>query len=188
MAISEIKHLISQADREISGEKARRFLRSAADLCARDDSLEASLLLARVQGLLAMEEANANKRAGYWRKSMQTLREQTQIDSELKPLAIDTYAMLAVDCFQDRFANIASSDRQQILRNSLKLINGALLTRDAYFGQLLSRKAAILRHLALTEVSPKTQLTRLQQAKRCSELSYKQAGTFGASLELGLCE
>jgi hypothetical protein len=188
MNLAAANNLVRQAANETSGDLTRSLLRKAAELCSgTESSEEASVLLARVYSLLALEDITADSRASHWRKCIQTIKRQ--VSSDPSPIAADTYAMLAVDCFQDRFSSLGTTERQQTLRNSLNELDKALKRRDDHFGQLLSRKSAILRHAALTEILPGEQRSRLEQAKRCAELAHKHVATSSfAQLELGLCE
>jgi hypothetical protein len=157
------KELVRQALHELSGEDARRLLRKASEICSSESGQEAGLLLAHILALLALEEPTSHGRATHWRKCIQVVRQQIEIEPPQNLLVPDAYAMLAVDCVQDQYANFSSADRQILLRSALNIVDKALRNKDDDgFPSLLARKAAILRHLAHFQIIPKEQRKRLE--------------------------
>jgi hypothetical protein len=187
--LGRVHELIRQARNELTEDRARMLLRQAVEFCETIESAEpeATILKARVFCELAVEEPNPNKRSALWRRGIQSIRKLSELASPFASIATETFALLAIDCFQDRFASFSSDERLRILRDSLRSLETALARKDDNFALLLARKASVIRYLSTLEISPKIKLSRIKEANRCADLALKQKQTPTILLEQGLC-
>ena len=149
----------------------------------------ALVLKAQTYAELALEQNTPGARTASWKRSLGALDAPSRRGST-PPQIAEAYAALAVDCFQDRLSDLDFRSRQQILHTAQDRLDQAISDtgEPAISGLLLSRKSSVLRHIALSEISPDTRLRRLGEAARCASLAVQHERNMFTVLELGLSD
>jgi hypothetical protein len=184
---------LAAARNERDRSSARRYFEAAIAAAEAwrqeaNGGYEADIFRARVLTEYAEEESSPAARLHLYRRSL-TLVETTWKANELGRVA-EAHSLVSIDLFQDPVVAIDSRSKQNYLRRSREMLDRAirLSTEPKEAAQLLTRKAAILRHQAQLELTPDSMRKRTDEAVACA-LKAASSGQFPAAyLELGLSE
>lgn len=189
----EVVDLLLGAHAERSVTKAKQMLSNAVRLCdvwgMEGGSTEAIILKAQALAELAYEQDDAVGRAAQWKSSLDVLDEGWQLEKRAE--LAESYASLAVDCYQDELSDMDSAQRQRMLRGARDRLDEALLLPsldNVATADLLARKSSVLRHLAISDLTADARKRRLEEAFRSAERGAQLSKTAATILELGLSE
>ncbi len=191
--LQDIARTLSAAHAERKQHAAIALFESALRQCdswyGSGGGAGALVLKAQTYAELALEQNTPGARTASWKRSLGALDAPSRRGST-PPQIAEAYAALAVDCFQDRLSDLDFRSRQQILHTAQDRLDQAISDtgEPAISGLLLSRKSSVLRHIALSEISPDTRLRRLGEAARCASLAVQHERNMFTVLELGLSD
>lgn len=177
---------LRRARAETDRRKVVAFLEQGLkDLAAAESSVESRLVKAWIERELALESERPAVRTKHWKASLKPLRD----DSKPADLRLTWHrGSIAVDAVQDRYCDLETGDRLQILNDALSQTDRAKVgdLTDQELGELLGRKASILRTRALFTARNSSAFV---EPLKCAELAVARNSTdLGLVLELALCE